>query len=67
MNPGLCVSSGVQQPGFVSWAPGGKRRDGGEEEREPADCGLSQLDARLCRNVRSPPFITNTIQCVVGD
>lgn len=40
--------SGLQQPGLVTWTPGGEGRGGGEEERESAHSGLAQLDAGLC-------------------
>lgn len=49
--------SGLQQSGFVPWASGGEGRDWGEEDREPADCGLSQLDARLRWSVWTPPSL----------
>lgn len=38
---------GLQQPGLVTWPPGGEGRGGGEEERESAHSGLAQLDAGL--------------------
>src|SRR4029434_1914222 len=51
----VCSCVGVQQPGPVSWTAGGERGAGGEEEREPPDRRLPQLDTRLHRDVSHQP------------
>ena len=48
---GPACRAGLQQPGPVPRPVGGEGRGRGEEERQPADCGLAQLDTRVPRNV----------------